>query len=255
MLLAIDVGNTNITLGLYEGENRLGAWRLATVHNRMPDEYGLQLLGLLSHARHTVQEIEGTVLASVVPPLTGAFVQACREYLSQEPLVVDAGVKTGLSVRYEDPKHALGADRVADAVAVNQLYGTPACVVDFGTATTFDALSRNGEYLGGAIAPGIDVAAESLFMRTAKLPRVELTRPPGVIGRNTVNAIQSGLIFGYVGLVEGMVARFKQELGDDTRVIGTGGLLSLIAAETSVIQHLAPWLTLDGLRLIWGMNR
>ena len=255
MLLAIDVGNTNITLGLYEGENRLGAWRLATVHNRMPDEYGLQLLGLLSHARHTVQEIEGTVLASVVPPLTGAFVQACREYLSQEPLVVDAGVKTGLSVRYEDPKHALGADRVADAVAVNQLYGTPACVVDFGTATTFDALSRNGEYLGGAIAPGIDVAAESLFMRTAKLPRVELTRPPGVIGRNTVNAIQSGLIFGYVGLVEGMVARFKQELGDDTQVIGTGGLLSLIAAETRVIQHLAPWLTLDGLRLIWGMNR
>jgi len=255
MLLAIDVGNTNITLGLYQGENRLGAWRLATVHNRMPDEYGLQLLGLLAHARHTVQEIEGTVLASVVPPLTGTFVQACREYLSQDPLVVDAGVKTGLSVRYEDPKHALGADRVADAVAVNQLYGTPACVVDFGTATTFDALSRNGEYLGGAIAPGIEVAAESLFMRTAKLPRVELTRPPGVIGRNTVNAIQSGLIFGYVGLVEGMVARFKQELGEDTQVIGTGGLLSLIAAETRVIQHLAPWLTLDGLRLIWGMNR
>ena len=255
MLLAIDVGNTNITLGLYQGENRLGAWRLATVHNRMPDEYGLQLLGLLEHARHTVQEIEGTVLASVVPPLTGTFVQACREYLGQDPLVVDAGVKTGLSVRYEDPKHALGADRVADAVAVNQLYGTPACVVDFGTATTFDAVSREGEYLGGAIAPGIEVAAESLFMRTAKLPRVELTRPPGVIGRNTVNAIQSGLIFGYVGLVEGMVARFKQELGDDTQVIGTGGLLSLIAAETRVIQHLAPWLTLDGLRLIWGMNR
>jgi type III pantothenate kinase len=255
MLLAIDVGNTNITLGLYQGENRLGAWRLATVHNRMPDEYGLQLLGLLEHARHTVQEIEGTVLASVVPPLTGTFVQACREYLSQDPLVVDAGVKTGLSVRYEDPKHALGADRVADAVAVNQLYGTPACVVDFGTATTFDAVSREGEYLGGAIAPGIEVAAESLFMRTAKLPRVELTRPPGVIGRNTVNAIQSGLIFGYVALVEGMVARFKQELGEDTQVIGTGGLLSLIAAETQVIQHLAPWLTLDGLRLIWGMNR
>ena len=174
MLLAIDVGNTNITLGLYQGESRLGAWRLATVHNRMPDEYGLQMLGLLEHARHTVQEIDGTVLASVVPPLTGTFVQACREYLSQDPLVVDAGVKTGLSVRYEDPKHALGADRVADAVAVNQLYGTPACVVDFGTATTFDALSRSGEYLGGAIAPGIDVAAESLFLRTAKLPRVEL---------------------------------------------------------------------------------
>jgi type III pantothenate kinase len=255
MLLAIDVGNTNITLGLYQGEGRLGAWRLATVHNRMPDEYGLQLLGLLSHAGHQVAELKGCALASVVPPLTGAFVQACREYLGQDPLVIDAGVKTGLSVRYEDPKHTLGADRVADAVAVNQLYGTPACVVDFGTATTFDAVSRQGEYLGGAIAPGIDVAAESLFLRTAKLPRVELTRPPNVIGRNTVNAIQSGLIFGYVGLVEGMVARFKRELGEDTQVIGTGGLLNVIAAETTVIQHLAPWLTLDGLRLIWEMNR
>ena len=255
MLLAIDVGNTNITLGLYRGEERLGAWRLATVHNRMPDEYGLQLLGLLSHAGHTVAEVNGCALASVVPPLTGTFVQACREYLGQVPLVIDAGVKTGLSVRYEDPKHTLGADRVADAVAVNQLYGTPACVVDFGTATTFDAVSRQGEYLGGAIAPGIDVAAESLFMRTAKLPRVELARPPAAIGRNTVNAIQSGLIFGYVGLVEGMVARFKQELGEGTQVIGTGGLLNLIAPETRVFDHLAPWLTLDGLRLIWEMNR
>ena len=255
MLLAIDVGNTNITLGLYQGENRLGAWRLATVHNRMPDEYGLQLLGLLEHARHTVQEIEGTVLASVVPPLTGTFVQACREYLSQDPLVVDAGVKTGLSVRYEDPKHALGADRVADAVAVNQLYGTPACVVDFGTATTFDAVSREGEYLGGAIAPGIEVAAESLFMRTAKLPRVELTRPPGVIGRNTVNAIQSGLIFGYVGLVEGMVARFRAELGPKMKVIGTGGLAEVIVQETKVIDIIAPWLTLDGLKIVWELNQ
>lgn len=255
MLLVIDVGNTNIALGLYEGEQRHAAWRLATVHNRMPDEYGLQLLGLLDHAGRTADQIEGCALASVVPPLTATFVLACREYLGQDPLVVDAGVKTGLSVRYEDPKHALGADRVADAVAVNQLYGTPACVVDFGTATTFDAVSRDGEYLGGAIAPGINIAAESLFTQTAKLPRVELVRPPGVIGRNTVNAIQSGLVFGYVGLVEGMVARFKQELGEDTQVIGTGGLLSLIAQETQVIQHLAPWLTLEGLRLIWALNR
>lgn len=255
MLLVIDVGNTNITLGLYQGDQRQGAWRLATVLNRMPDEYGLQLLGLLAHASCRVDEIDGCALASVVPPLNTTFVQACREYLGQDPLVVDAGVKTGLSVRYEDPKHALGADRVADAVAVNQLYGTPACVVDFGTATTFDAVSRDGEYLGGAIAPGIDTAAEALFTRTAKLPRVELVRPPGVIGRNTVNAIQSGLVFGYVGLVEGMVARFTRELGEDTQVIGTGGLLDLIAAETTVFQHLAPWLTLDGLRLIWEMNR
>ena len=255
MLLAIDVGNTNITLGLYQGDERAHAWRLATVHDRMPDEYGLQLLGLLEHADCAVGEIEGCALASVVPPLTGTFLQACRGYLGQDPLVIDAGVKTGLSVRYEDPKHTLGADRVADAVAVVQLYGPPACVVDFGTATTFDAVSKDGEYLGGAIAPGIDIAAESLYMRTAKLPRVELTRPPGVIGRNTVNAIQSGLIFGYVGLVEGMVARFKAELGTDTKVIGTGGLVDLIAAETDAIEILAPWLTLDGLRIIWDLNQ
>src|SRR3970282_912968 len=242
MLLTIDIGNTNITLGLYDGDQRKHAWRLATVHNRMPDEYGLQLLGVIEHAKCPVEQIDGCALASVVPPLTGTFLQACKQYLGQDPLVIDAGVKKGLSIRYEDPKHALGADRVADAVAVRQLYGTPACVVDFGTATTFDALSRNGEYLGGAIAPGIDVAAESLFMRTAKLPRVELTRPPSVIGRNTVNAIQSGLIFGYVGLVEGMVARFKQELGEDTQVIGTVGLLSLIAAESPGIEHLGAML-------------
>ena len=201
-----------------------------------------------------MDQIEGCAMASVVPPLTGTFVQATTSYLGIEPLVIDAGVKTGLSIRYEDPKNALGADRVADAVAVRQLYGTPACVVDFGTATTFDAITVDGEYLGGAIAPGIGLAAESLFMRAAKLPRVELARPEAVIGRNTVTAIQSGLVYGYVGLVEGMVARFKQELGNETKVIGTGGLVDLIAAETDAIEFRAPWLTLDGLRLIWDMN-
>jgi type III pantothenate kinase len=255
MLLTIDVGNTNITLGLYAGQERNHAWRLATVHNRMPDEYGLQMLGLLEHARCEVGQIEGCALASVVPPLTGTFLQACRHYLNQEPLVIDAGVKTGLSIRYEDPKHALGADRVADAVAVRSLYGTPACVVDFGTATTFDAISEAGEYLGGAIAPGIDIAAEALFLRAAKLPRVELARPESAIGRNTLTAIQSGLVFGYVGLVEGMVARFKRELGEDAKVVGTGGLVDLIAPETRAIEFVAPWLTLDGLRIIWDLNR
>lgn len=255
MLLTIDIGNTNITLGLYDGDQRKQAWRLATVHQRMSDEYGLQMLGLLDHARCRVEQLTGCALASVVPPLTGTFVTACRSYLSQDPLVIDAGVKTGLSIRYEDPKNALGADRVADAVAVRQLYGTPACVVDFGTATTFDAISRDGEYLGGAIAPGIGIAADALFQRAAKLPRVELASPAAVIGRNTVGAIQSGLVYGYVGLVEGMVARFKRELGEDTKVIGTGGLVDLIAAETSVIEIRAPWLTLDGLQMIWELNQ
>jgi type III pantothenate kinase len=255
MLLAIDIGNTNITLGLYDGDELVQAWRLATVHDRMPDEYGLQLLGLLEHADLGEEEVSAVALASVVPPLTGAFTQACRSYLKLDPFIVDAGVKTGLSIRYEDPKHALGADRVVDAVAVLQLYGGPACVVDFGTATTFDAISAEGEYLGGAIAPGIGIAADALFLRTAKLPRVDITRPPGPIGRNTVHAIQSGLLFGYVGLVEGMVARFRNELGPTMKVIGTGGLVSLIAAETEAIEIQAPWLTLDGLRMIWNMNQ
>ena len=254
MLLMIDIGNTNITLGLYEGDERRYAWRLATVHDRMPDEYGLQVLGLLEHVGCTVDQIEGCALASVVPQLTGTFVQAAVGYLGIKPLVIDAGVKTGLSIRYEDPKNALGADRVADAVAVRRFYGTPACVVDFGTATTFDAISAEGEYLGGAIAPGMDLAAESLFARAAKLPRVELASPQAAIGRNTVAAIQSGLVYGYVGLVEGMVARFKLELGMETKVIGTGGLVDLIADETDVIEFRAPWLTLDGLKLIWDMN-
>jgi type III pantothenate kinase len=255
MLLAIDIGNTNITLGLYDGDELVQAWRLATVHDRMPDEYGLQLLGLLEHADLGEEEVSAVALASVVPPLTGAFTQACRSYLKLEPFIVDAGVKTGLSIRYEDPKHALGADRVVDAVAVLQLYGGPACVVDFGTATTFDAISAEGEYLGGAIAPGIGIAAQALFQRTAKLPRVDISRPPAAIGRNTVHAIQSGLLFGYVGLVEGMVARFREELGKELKVIGTGGEVDLVARETRAIEILAPWLTLDGLRMIYEMNR
>jgi type III pantothenate kinase len=254
MLLSIDIGNTNITLGLYRDQELVVAWRLATDHERMQDEYGLQMLGLLQHAGFNPEDVHGIALASVVPPLTGTFLKACDNYIGQQVLVVDAGVKTGVSIRYEDPK-AVGADRVVDAAAVQHLYGGPACVVDFGTATTFDAISIEGDYLGGAIAPGIRIAAEALFHRTAKLPRVELAHPPSAIGRNTVHSMQSGLLFGYVGLVEGMVARFRVELGPEMKVIGTGGLAEIIAAETEVIQILAPWLTLDGLRIIWDMNQ
>lgn len=254
MLLAIDIGNTNLTLGLYQGEILGPRWRLATAHERMPDEYGLQIVGLLSHAGYTAADLDGVCLASVVPPLTGRLLEACRQYLGQEPLVVDAGVKTGVRIRYEDPR-AVGADRIVDAAAVQRFYGGPACVVDFGTATTFDAISAEGDYLGGAIAPGITIAAEALFLRTAKLPRVDLQRPPTAIGRNTVHAMQSGLLFGYASLVEGMVHRFRSELGPEMKVIGTGGLAEIVARETDVIQIIAPWLTLDGLRLIWNMNR
>jgi type III pantothenate kinase len=254
MLLAIDVGNTNLTLGLYTQEKLGPRWRLATVHDRMPDEYGLQFLGLMAHAGYRPETVTGICLASVVPPLTSKVVEACRLYLGQEPLVVDAGVKTGVRIRYEDPR-AVGADRIVDAAAVQRLYGGPACVVDFGTATTFDAISTEGDYLGGAIAPGIGISAEALYLHTAKLLRVDLQRPPAAIGRNTVHAMQSGLLFGYVSLVEGMVARFRAELGQQMKVIATGGLAEIVARETSVLEIIAPWLTLDGLQIIWEMNR
>lgn len=255
MLLTIDLGNTNLTIGLYEGGTLVHHWRLATEDARMPDEYGLQFLGLLTHIGKTPADLTGICLASVVPPLTGRVALACREYLKCEALIVDAGVKTGIRIRYEDPR-AVGADRVADAVAVHTLHGGgPACVIDFGTATTFNAITKDGQYLGGAITAGINLAADALFTHTAKLARVDIQRPPSVIGRNTVHAMQSGLLFGYVSMVEGMVARFRKELGEDMKVIATGGLAEIVAKETDIIQIIAPWLTLDGLRIIWEMNR
>jgi type III pantothenate kinase len=254
MLLTIDLGNTNLTLGLYDGDQLGPRWRLATDHERMPDEYGLQFIGLLNHVGHIADELTGVAMASVVPTLTPRVIDACKRYLKQEPLNVDTGVKTGVRVLY-DPPRAVGADRVCDAAAVQRLYGGPACVVDFGTATTFNAINKDGDYLGGAIAPGLGIASDALFQRAAKLTRVEIGRPPSVIGKNTPHAIQSGLLFGYVGLVEGMVARFREELGDSMKVIATGGLSEVIATETTVIHHIAPWLTLEGLRIIWELNR
>jgi type III pantothenate kinase len=253
MLLCIDIGNTNITFGLYEGETLGPSWRIRTIHEKMPDEYGILMDQLFGQKGYRPEQVTGAVIASVVPPLTPTFEQACREYIGQAPLVVDAGVRTGVRIRYDNPRE-VGADRVVDAAAVRALYTVPACIVDFGTATTFDAVSAEGDYLGGAIAPGIGIAAQALFERTAKLPRVELTRPPSVIGRNTPHSIQSGLLFGYVGLVEGMVARFRAELGPETLVIATGGLSEIIARETSAIDVVDPWLTLHGLRITYDLN-
>jgi type III pantothenate kinase len=253
MLLTIDVGNTKIALGLYDGDRPGPRWRLATDHARMPDEYGILLINLLQHAGVAPGDVHAVAMASVVPPLTGTFAQACAGYLGRPPLVVEVGMKTGVAVRVEDPRQ-VGADRVVDAAAAHKLYGGPACIVDFGTATSFDAVSAAGEYLGGAIAPGIGIAAEALFQSAAKLPKVDMRRPPSAIGRNTVHSIQSGLLFGYVGLVEGMVARFAAELGPRMKVIGTGWLVELIATETKVIEIVAPWLTLDGLKIIHELN-
>jgi type III pantothenate kinase len=255
MLLAIDIGNTNITFGLYDDKNELQHhWRIKTDHGRLADEYGIIMLGLMRHEGLNFKQIHGVVMASVVPPLTRVFEQMARRFIKQTPLIIGAGVKTGVQIRYDSPRD-VGADRICDAVAAYRLYGGPACVVDFGTATTFDAISREGDYLGGAIAPGIGIAAEALFSRTSMLPRVDLVRPPQAIGTNTPHAMQSGLIFGYVSIVEGMVARFKAELGAETRVIGTGGLVRTIASETNVIEVVNPWLTLEGLCLIWEMNQ
>ena len=254
MLLCVDIGNTNTTMGLYREEELTAHWRISTDHQKMPDEYGILLLGLMAREGFSPTDIDGIAMASVVPPVTDIFCEMLDAYVGIEPLVVGAGVRTGVAVRYDNP-YEVGADRVVNAAAAYRLYGGPACVVDFGTGTTFDALSATGDYLGGAIAPGVLVAAEALFLRAAKLPRIDLTRPRKVIGTNTADSMRSGILYGYVGLVEGMVARFRQELGPGMRVIGTGGLARTIAQETNVIEVVDPWLTLRGLQIVYELNR
>ncbi len=254
MLLAVDIGNTSIMLGLFTADKLGPRWRLASDNERTADEYGILLTQLLDGTGVRPREVKDIAIASVVPPLTGIFDQACRNYLNAIPLVVDAGTRTGIALRYEDPKQ-VGADRVVNAAAVRRIFRGPACVVDFGTATIFDAISAEGEYLGGAIAPGIGIASDALFRRAAKLPRVEIMRPPSAIGRNTVHSLQSGLLYGYVGLVEGMVARFRAELGPDMKTVGTGGLVELIAKETRSIDIVEPWLALLGLKIVYDLNR
>lgn len=253
MLLTLDIGNTTISLGLHEGEKLGLHWRLATDHEQTADEYGLMIVGLFDHYKLSPASIEGISLASVVPPLTSRLVHACQDYLSQTPFIINYTVKTGITIGYENPS-MVGADRIADAAAVQALYGGPACIVDFGTATTFNALDRDGNYLGGAIAPGMTIAAEALVQRTSKLLRVDFEVPPCVIGRSPKTAMQSGLIYGYASMLEGMVRRFRLELDPQAKVIATGGNVEFIAQATDVIDIVAPTLTLDGLRIIWELN-
>ncbi|MEE9247465.1 MAG: type III pantothenate kinase [Dehalococcoidia bacterium] len=253
MLLAVDIGNSSISLGVFRGEELRATWRIATDVNKQTDEYAALFHGMLSIRDLQPSCIKESVICSVVPPLTGVFQEFCKRYLGLNPLIVDTGVKTGIRIHYENPKD-VGADRVADAVAAYHKYGGPVIVVDFGTATVIDAISADGDYLGGAIAPGIGIAAEALFGRASKLPRVELTAPSAAIGKNTVDSMQSGLIFGYVGLVEELVRRFQKELGQKARVVATGGLAPIIAKETPVLETVDPDLTLEGLRLIHQMN-
>jgi len=254
MLLAIDIGNTEITIGVFEGEKIRATWHMATGIHRRADEYAALLLNLLQHQNIDTSGIKKVALCSVVPPLIATFEKLFQQYFNASPLVIGSGVKTGVRIRMDNPRE-VGADRIVNAAAAHHLYGGPVIITDLGTATTFDTVSKEGDYLGGAIAPGIITAAEGLFARAAMLPRVELTRPKQAIGTNTTSAMQSGIIFGYVGLVEGIVARIQQELEEKARVVATGGYAELIASETSVIDTINPNLTLMGLRLIYLMNK
>jgi type III pantothenate kinase len=254
MLLVMNINNTNTKFGLYRGSEWIAHWRVASDRAKMPDEYAMLVRNLFGYKGLSWDDVSGVALASVVPPLTGIFVEMCQRYLGHDPLVVTTDIETGVRVLIDYPAQA-GADRILNALAAHRLYGGPAIVVDFGTATTFDAVSAEGDYVGGAIAPGLGIAAEALFSRTAKLPRIQLAAPPAAIGRNTVHAMQSGLILGYVGLIEGLVARIRAELGGRAKVIATGGLAPLLAQETEVIELVDPMLTLEGLRLIYELNQ
>ena len=254
MLLTIDIGNTVVTLGVFDGDRLVTTFRVSTDSRRLADEYGLQLVNLLHMRGIDPSQITAACICSGVPPLTVVFNELCRTYFNVTALTVSAGVRTGLRILYDTPRD-VGADRIADAVAALELYTPPLIVVDLGTATVFDVVSREGEYLGGAIAPGISLAADALFFNASQLRRVELVAPKSVVGRNTVNALQSGLVYGYAALVTGMVNQIKAEIGLDAQVIGTGGLVPVIAGETPVFDDINQDLTLIGLRIIYQMNR
>jgi type III pantothenate kinase len=258
MLLAIDVGNTNTVLGVFDGEELRHQWRVSTRRDATTDELGVVVRGLFDTSGIDISAVIDVVLSSVVPAVNQALIEMCRAYMSTDPLVVGGpGVRTGMQIRYDNPRE-VGADRIVNGLAAFSKYGGPAIVIDFGTATTFDAIAANGDYLGGAIAPGIRISMDALFSRAAKLPLVELTVPrgvEGVIGKNTVESMQAGFIFGFVGQIEGIVTRMKVELGDATRVVATGGLAGLIGKHAACIEIVDDRLTLDGLRLIHEMNR
>jgi type III pantothenate kinase len=261
MLLAIDVGNSNIVMGVFDGTRLIQSWRLQTVRERTSDELGLLVDGLFAHSRIDRVKIRGVILGSVVPPLTGTVRQMVERHFGVAALIVEPGVNTGMPILYKNPAE-VGADRIVNAVAAYEKYGKapagagrPMIVVDFGTATTLDAVSAKGEYLGGAICPGVQISADALFQRAARLPRIDVRKPASVVGQTTVGAMESGLFYGYVGMVEGLVRRMSDELGGHALCIATGGLADVIAPETSLIEHVDGDLTLDGLRIVWERNQ
>lgn len=254
MILVFDVGNTNIVLGVYENDELVSHWRIATDKNRTSDEYGMVINNLFSHGEMSRDGIQAIVVSSVVPPLMPTLEHMSLRYFGINPLIVGPGVKTGISIKYDNPKE-VGADRIVNAVAALEQYGGPLIIVDFGTATTFCAINKLGEYLGGAIAPGIGISTEALFTKAAKLPRIELIKPKRVICRNTVSSMQAGVVYGFVGQVDEIVSRMKQELGSDAFVVATGGLARLMSEESRTIEKVDPFLTLEGLKLIYHRNK
>lgn len=254
MLLVIDVGNSNIVLGVFRGKRLVHSWRISTDRGKTEDEYAILIRALFAAHSLKFEDIRDIVISTVVPPLSPVFERLARQYFGSVPLVVGPGVRTGMPIKLDNPREA-GADRIVNAVAAFEKYGGPVVVVDFGTATIFDAVSASGEYLGGAIAPGIEISTEALFQRAAMLPRIELVKPPSVIGTNTVNSMQSGIVYGFAGQVDELVTRIVAELGGSAKVVATGELAHLIATEALSIQEVDPLLTLDGLRIIWEKNR
>jgi type III pantothenate kinase len=258
MLLAIDVGNTNIVLGVFEGERLVRSWRMMTVRERTSDELGLLVEGLFASVGLDRHAVTGVILGSVVPPLTGSVRAMAEQVFGRTPLTIEPGLDTGMPILYENPSE-VGADRLVNGIAAYESYGRgsnrPLVVVDFGTATTFDAISAGGEYLGGAICPGVQISADALFQRAARLPRIDVRRPATVVGRTTVGAMEAGLFWGYVAMVEGLVQRMTSELGGAATCVATGGLASIIAPEVPAIAHVEPELTLQGLRIVWTRRR
>ena len=254
MFLAIDIGNTNVTMGVFEGEKIRHTWRMETDIHKMPDEYATTLMTLLQFRKIDLKDIKEVALCSTVAPLIPIFVEFLKDYFKISPLVVGPGVKTGIRVRFDNPKE-VGADRIVNTVAGFKLYGGPTIVVDLGTATTFDVISKEGDFIGGAIAPGPMTAAEALFSRTAALPRIQFVHPQKAIGTNTITAMQSGIMFGYAGLVEAVVAHIEKELGEKATIIATGGYGSIFAQETNIFKVVNPDITLIGLRMIYQMNK
>ncbi len=254
MLLALDVGNTNTVIGVFDGKALKVHWRLSTRREGTHDEYAMLIKGLFDFAGLPFERVSAVIMSSVVPPLQGPLEEMARQYFGVEPIVVGPGIKTGMPILYESPRD-VGADRIVNAVAAFEAYGGPCIVVDFGTATTFDAVSARGEYIGGVICPGIGISSEALFQHAAKLPRVDIALPRGVIARNTVGSMQAGLYYGYLSLVEGVVARMRVELGGRAVTVATGGLAQLVLAESAAIDHVDPLLTLTGLRILFERNQ